>query len=359
MPCLASCAWNPGRHGSVFQRHPRVSVDRLSVEIALSATGLLLAHLCRWNPPDAISSSSWVASVLASSGDSQDVAKSSTYILHSTSDAARGTVAWCRRACTLTVLTAKNGEQVKSKHTLRLGLLLGFEPGGTCSQYPPVGQPGSGESKGEPLTDVIYKQLFINKLPQNIHSVFVPFQTLHLAELAPVPPYVSFCEFCHSHAPAQPVSRSLRNALSRQTPRGISVLRLLPCRPHGAGGTMCALGGRTLLLVQPSLSPDTAAWLTNLITTVLSSLDRGEPAHGLFDVDRKVRLAFAPQETKLVSLSVKEQGFLKSFHHPCILRCDVIIWGNSHCFDFAKRSQCSVCLFLYFRQEDPRFLTRA
>ncbi|KRX77317.1 hypothetical protein T06_8589 [Trichinella sp. T6] len=37
---------------------------------------------------------------------------------HSTSDAARGAVAWCRRACTLTVLTAKNGEQVKPKHTL-------------------------------------------------------------------------------------------------------------------------------------------------------------------------------------------------------------------------------------------------
>ncbi|KRZ65590.1 hypothetical protein T08_2297, partial [Trichinella sp. T8] len=35
----------------------------------------------------------------------------------------------------------------------------------------------------------------------------------------------------------------------------------------------------------------------------------------LFDVDRKVRLAFAPQETNLVSLSVKGQGFLKSFHH--------------------------------------------
>ncbi|KRY06048.1 hypothetical protein T03_16124, partial [Trichinella britovi] len=61
----------------------------------------------------------------------------------------------------------------------------------------------------------------------------------------------------------------------------------------------------------------------------------------------------------LVSLSVKGQGFLKSFHHPCILRCDVIIWGNSHCFDFPKHSRCSVCRFLYFRQEDPRFLTRA
>ncbi|KRY05600.1 hypothetical protein T03_9762, partial [Trichinella britovi] len=73
-------------------------------------------------------------------------------MLHSTSDAARGAVAWCRRACTLTVLTAKNGEQVKPKHTLRLGLLLGFESGGTCFQYPPVGQPGSGESEGEPLT---------------------------------------------------------------------------------------------------------------------------------------------------------------------------------------------------------------
>ncbi|KRY87267.1 hypothetical protein T4D_12308 [Trichinella pseudospiralis] len=72
----------------------------------------------RWNPPDAISSSSWVASVLASAGDSQEVAKSSTYMLHSTSAAARGAVAWCRRACTLTVLTAKNGEQVKPKHTL-------------------------------------------------------------------------------------------------------------------------------------------------------------------------------------------------------------------------------------------------
>ncbi|KRY06845.1 hypothetical protein T12_14569 [Trichinella patagoniensis] len=106
--------------GGMKDKHPRVSVDRLSVGIALSAAGSLLAHLCRWNPPDAISSSSWVASVLASSGDSQDVAKSSTYMLHSTSDAARGAVAWCRRACTLTVLTAKNGEQVKPKHTLRI-----------------------------------------------------------------------------------------------------------------------------------------------------------------------------------------------------------------------------------------------
>ncbi|KRX32019.1 hypothetical protein T09_9135, partial [Trichinella sp. T9] len=51
----------------VFQRQSRVSVDRLSVGIALSAAGSLLTHLCRWNPPDAISSSSWVASVLASS----------------------------------------------------------------------------------------------------------------------------------------------------------------------------------------------------------------------------------------------------------------------------------------------------
>ncbi|KRX45959.1 hypothetical protein T05_2252 [Trichinella murrelli] len=63
--------------------------------------------------------------------------------------------------------------------------------------------------------------------------------------------------------PAGCSMKSLRSALSRQTLRGISVLRLLPCRPHGVGGTMCALGGRTLLLVQPSCSPDTAAWLTS------------------------------------------------------------------------------------------------
>ncbi|KRX12658.1 hypothetical protein T07_5357 [Trichinella nelsoni] len=217
--------------GGMKDKHPRVSVDRLSVGIALSAAGSLLAHLCRWNPPDAISSSSWVASVLASSGDSQDVAKSSTYMLHSTSDAARGAVAWCRRACTLTVLTAKNGEQVKPKHTLvsreickRLGLLLGFESGGTCFQYPPVGQPGSGESEGEPLTS-----------PSGWGV----------------------------QPPAGCSMKSLRNALSRRTPRGISVLRLLPCRPHGVGGTMCALGDLTLLLVQPSRSLDTAAWLTS------------------------------------------------------------------------------------------------
>ncbi|KRZ03460.1 hypothetical protein T4B_3858 [Trichinella pseudospiralis] len=150
---------------------------------------------------------------------------------NTTSAAARGAVAWCRRACTLTVLTAKNGGQVKPKHTLvsreickRLGLLFGFEPGGTCFQYPPVGQPGSGESEGESLTG-----------PSGWGV----------------------------QPPADCSMKSLRNTLSRRTPRGISVLRLLLCRPYGVGGTMCALWGRTLLLVQPSRSPDTAAWLTS------------------------------------------------------------------------------------------------
>ncbi|KRX53730.1 hypothetical protein T09_2814 [Trichinella sp. T9] len=204
--------------GGMKDKHPRVSVDRFSVGIALSAAGSLLAHLCRWNPPDAISSSSWVASVLASSGDSQDVAKSSTYMLHSTSDAARGAVAWCLGTCKPLV------SRLSKEICKRLGLLLGFEPGGTCFQYPPEGQPGSGESEGEPLTG-----------PSGWGV----------------------------QPPADCSMKSLRNALSRQTPRGISVLRLLPCRPHGVGGTMCALGGRTLLLVQPNRSPDTAAWLTS------------------------------------------------------------------------------------------------
>ncbi|XP_003370736.1 hypothetical protein Tsp_09947 [Trichinella spiralis] len=88
-------------------------VDHFSVEIALSEEGSLLAYLCRWNPPHAINTYSWTASVLASSSDSQDVAKSST-----SSAAARGAEARWRCACTLTVLMAKKGEQVSPKHTI-------------------------------------------------------------------------------------------------------------------------------------------------------------------------------------------------------------------------------------------------
>ncbi|KRX34511.1 hypothetical protein T05_676 [Trichinella murrelli] len=63
------------------QRLPMASralFHHFSVEIALSEKGSLLAHLCRWNPPHAINSYSSTASVLASSSDSQDVAKSAT-----------------------------------------------------------------------------------------------------------------------------------------------------------------------------------------------------------------------------------------------------------------------------------------
>ncbi|KRY29603.1 hypothetical protein T01_9428 [Trichinella spiralis] len=96
----------------VFQRHPLASVDRFFVGIALSAAGTSLAHLYRWNPPDAINSSRWAASVLALLSDSQDVAKSSTYMLCSTSAAARGAETRCRHTCTLTVLLARKRGQV-------------------------------------------------------------------------------------------------------------------------------------------------------------------------------------------------------------------------------------------------------
>ncbi|KRZ96727.1 hypothetical protein T08_14292 [Trichinella sp. T8] len=97
------------------QRLPMASralFHHFSVEIALSEKDSLLAHLCRWNPPHAINSYSWTANVLASSSDSQDVAKSA-----SASPAARGAEARWRCACTLTVLMAKMDEQISPKHT--------------------------------------------------------------------------------------------------------------------------------------------------------------------------------------------------------------------------------------------------
>ncbi|KRY10192.1 hypothetical protein T12_8324 [Trichinella patagoniensis] len=75
--------------------------------------GLLVASpLVRWNPPDVINSSCWAANLLASLSDSQDVAKSSMYMLCSTSAAARGAETRCRHTCTLTVLLARKREQV-------------------------------------------------------------------------------------------------------------------------------------------------------------------------------------------------------------------------------------------------------
>ncbi|KRX83294.1 hypothetical protein T06_11653 [Trichinella sp. T6] len=73
----------------------------------------------RWNPPDVINSSCWAANLLASLSDSQDVAKSSTYMLCSTSAAARG-----HHTCTLTVLLARKREQCRFLHTLILNSLL-------------------------------------------------------------------------------------------------------------------------------------------------------------------------------------------------------------------------------------------
>ncbi|KRZ01246.1 hypothetical protein T11_9178 [Trichinella zimbabwensis] len=149
-----------------------------------------------------------------------------------TSAAALGAEAWCRRACTLTVPMARKGEQVNPKHTLsrlsrgickRLGLLRVFEPGGTFFQCPPAGQPESGESEGGLLTDPSGWGI---RLPADCSAKF------------------------------------LRSVPSRRTPRGIFVLRLLPCRPHDVGGTRYVSEGRTLLLVQPSRSPNTAAWYT-------------------------------------------------------------------------------------------------
>ncbi|KRZ48244.1 hypothetical protein T02_8579, partial [Trichinella nativa] len=111
---LKTAIYAPTEKGvSVFQWHPVPCADHFSVQIALSEEGSLLAHLCRWNPPHAINSYSSMASVLASSSDSQDVAKSAT-----ASPATPGADARWRYACILTVLMAKKVEQVSPKHTI-------------------------------------------------------------------------------------------------------------------------------------------------------------------------------------------------------------------------------------------------
>ncbi|KRX45953.1 hypothetical protein T05_15426 [Trichinella murrelli] len=56
---------------------------------------------------------------------------------------------------------------------------------------------------------------------------------------------------------------------------------------------------------------------TVLVTPRQASLNCPEPAYGLLEVDRKVRLVPAEREADLVPLSAEGQGILELLHHPC------------------------------------------
>ncbi|KRZ49390.1 hypothetical protein T02_5390 [Trichinella nativa] len=145
MPCAAAGAWNLGRGLKLYcvrrdkgqmvllviqinsQRLPKASFGFCRPFFRWDCTKrsqLVASPLVRWNPPDVINSSCWAANLLASLSDSQDVAKSFTYMLCSTSAAARGAETRCRHTCTLTVLLARKREQCRFLHTLILNSLL-------------------------------------------------------------------------------------------------------------------------------------------------------------------------------------------------------------------------------------------
>ncbi|KRX70091.1 hypothetical protein T06_2692 [Trichinella sp. T6] len=168
------------------------------IKIALSEEGSLLAHLCRWNPPHAINSYSWTASVFASSNDSQDVAKSST--------------------------GASQPETRHCKSVLAYPLSLVPPEISTCV----------------PILSA--------DLDLCIHLLNVRLQPYSLSGGQPPTGWSGWWVLL----PAGRSTKFLRSALSRRIQRGTFVLRLLPCRPQRVGDTRSASAAGTLVSVQPS-----------------------------------------------------------------------------------------------------------
>ncbi|KRY06203.1 hypothetical protein T12_2669, partial [Trichinella patagoniensis] len=94
-------------------------------------------------------------------------------------------------------------------------------------------------------------------------------------------------------------------------------------QPHGAHGKIGEQVSPKLTIVRiggwyfGAGSAQPCVIKTVLVTPSQASLHCPEPAYGLLEVDRKVRLVPAEREADLVPLSVEGQGILELLHHPC------------------------------------------